>query len=85
MSDERFNLEITSGHIVLTADQIWPDGDGPDNPTAEDVLARIEADGGALTVLDGWFLDDNMMVYCSEVKPRPRTVVEAAAEATPIG
>lgn len=42
---------------TLTVDEIWPDGDAPENPTADDVRARIDADGDILSVIDSWNLD----------------------------
>jgi hypothetical protein len=37
MSDEKtFRVSITGDHILSTGD-IWPDGDAPENPTADDV------------------------------------------------
>jgi hypothetical protein len=31
-----------SGDVVLTPEQIWPDGDGPAHPTADDVRALLD-------------------------------------------
>jgi hypothetical protein len=36
-----FYIEITTGPVLLTKDEIWVDGDGPDNPTKEDVERLI--------------------------------------------
>lgn len=44
--------------VTLTDDQIWPDGDKPENPTTEDVAARIDDDGGFANVLNDWNLRD---------------------------
>lgn len=44
----------------LTASQIWPDGDGPANPTAEDVLDEMQQhDSTPWMVALGWSLFDD--------------------------
>lgn len=37
-----FYIEISTGLVLLTKDQVWPDGDGPENPTKEDVEDLIK-------------------------------------------
>jgi hypothetical protein len=32
---KRFIFEVQTQHVLAT-DEIWPDGDGPEDPTAED-------------------------------------------------
>lgn len=44
----KFEIKIT-GSCVLDEKQIWPDGDGPEIPTAEDVLRVIATQYG-----NGW-------------------------------
>jgi hypothetical protein len=51
-----FNLGI-SADVFLEIDEIWPDGDAPENPTAEDVIKVIKACGGAARVIRDWDLD----------------------------
>jgi hypothetical protein len=34
---KRFIFEVQTRHI-LTVDEVWPDGDAPENPTADDAL-----------------------------------------------
>lgn len=57
-SKKYFNFDF-NGHAVLSVDEIWPDGDAPENPTAEDVQKMIEgmyfSMGGFLS---DWNLDD---------------------------
>ena len=48
-----YTLEVT-----LSIEDLWPDGDAPDNPTEEDVEALIESDGGFPQIIDDWSLDD---------------------------
>jgi len=54
---KKFRLTYTMT-TDLTEAQIWPDGDAPPNPTAADVEAVIEKDGGWPKVLGNWYLDD---------------------------
>lgn len=44
--------------VTLSKKEIWPDKDGPKNPTAEDVTKVIEACGGFPKIIDTWNLDD---------------------------
>lgn len=48
---------------VLGIDQLWPDGDAPENPTAEDVLDLIEECGGAEMIIRDWNLPLEVSVY----------------------
>lgn len=50
------------GGAVIRWDEVWPDGDGPDNPTAEDVRAVIK-DIGIFTFLNDWEFSDTLVVY----------------------
>lgn len=55
--------------IIFTVDatldiyDLWPDDDAPENPTAEDVRALIEAGGGILQVTKDWNLADRHSEY----------------------
>lgn len=42
MSERTFYIEV-SDSATLTVDEIWPDGDAPENPTVDDVIERIKA------------------------------------------
>lgn len=44
---------------TLAVEDLWPDGDAPDNPTEEDVEALIESDGGFPKIIDDWNLQDD--------------------------
>lgn len=47
--------------LSLTADQIWPDGDWPENPTAKDVLEVMKNDASTpARLLSEWNLDDDI-------------------------
>lgn len=58
-----FTISIT-GSVTLTPEQIWPDGDAPENPTVEDARARVES-WGAVHVVD--FLDDDRRAFRVDV------------------
>lgn len=59
-----YTLEVT-----LNKDEIWPDGDAPANPTAEDVKDVILKCGGFPKIIEDWNLDDGS-------DPEPFTVTE---------
>lgn len=55
------------GSVVLSADDIWPDGDAPQNPTARDVLNVLKSQGRLLDVLVDWNLDEEFGLVVREV------------------
>jgi len=58
---KRFTIEITTGPIELDISEVWPDGDAPENPTAQDVLDLMLLDGLPY-VLKEWNLDTDLEV-----------------------
>lgn len=54
---------VKSFHISYTVqadlklEHIWPDGDAPENPTADDVRAKLNAHGPVDQVINDWALD----------------------------
>ncbi len=72
------------GFNELTVEQVWPDGDAPDNPTADDVAAVIKQCGGLRRVLDDWNLDRYLVITVSRPNPEwqdgPALIPELAAE-----
>lgn len=54
---KKFRITYTID-VTLDEADIWPDGDGPDKPTAEQVAALIRKEGGFPKVIDEWNLDD---------------------------
>ena len=42
MSGEKFFTITLQGDHSLTVEEIWPDGDAPDNPTDADVVAVLK-------------------------------------------
>lgn len=62
----RFRIEYAI-NVTLDESDIWPDGDAPEVPTVDDVLALIERGGGINRVLGEWCLNDNPFFELVEV------------------
>ena len=59
---DKFTIEVDS-FTEMCIDEIWPDGDAPKNPTAEDVARRIqESCLNAGDLLQEWNLDTTVTV-----------------------
>lgn len=56
-----------SGSVVLTEDEIWPDGDAPETPTYRDVLRRIGEWRSRGELIRDWSLDDVIDVEVNDV------------------
>lgn len=54
MSEDVYTISIEIPPILLGKGSIWPDGDGPTDPTSEDVIKLIEENYNSL----GHFFDD---------------------------
>lgn len=54
--------------VELYANELWPDGDAPENPTVSDVRRLIHKSGGIYRVLDDWNLREGAYVGISEGK-----------------
>ncbi len=84
MSEERrFQITITADHD-LAIDEIWPDGDAPENPTVDDVKRRIQECGGARGLWRDWGFDTDPEVDVCEVaplSPQQLAAIKALAEA----
>ncbi len=57
--DRVFDLSI-SIDVSIAASDLWPDGDGPENPTVQDVENLIKDCGGWDTVLTEWNLIESL-------------------------
>jgi len=66
-STKSFNFSIYTD-VVLTVDEIWPDGNAPENPTVADVVAVIDNCGGTRSVLRDWDLDNDLTLTISDGK-----------------
>jgi hypothetical protein len=56
MASEQFHFEYDGDH-TLTVEELWPDGDAPENPTTEQALARVrESCSGPRDLIGDWNL-----------------------------
>ncbi len=60
----RFGVEMF-GSLTLTAEEIWPDGDAPINPTTEDVAQRMR-DFGKTSLMNDWMLADYLSISVTD-------------------
>ncbi len=60
---ERFLIGVYA-NFDLTVEEIWPDGDAPENPTANDVAEKIESLGyyGPEAFLREWGMSHDLHV-----------------------
>jgi hypothetical protein len=59
-----FQFEL-SADVTLEVEDIWPDGDAPENPTVDEVLEVIRKCGGVRTVIRDWDLDNDLRLDVS--------------------
>jgi hypothetical protein len=64
-----FDFDL-SGYARLSVDDIWPDGDAPEDPTVADVEELIKKCGGKYRVIRDWDLDDDLDLTVTAVVPR---------------
>lgn len=50
----KFHIDL--GSTSLAVQDVWPDGDAPENPSAEDVATVMREYGGLHGVITGWNL-----------------------------
>lgn len=67
MSERVFTISVEADYD-LSVSEIWPDGDAPDDPTAEDVAAVMESCGTKRRVLHDWNIDDHNVTVDGRVK-----------------
>ncbi len=60
-SERTFEIEV-SGNWNLTVGEIWPDGDAPERPTAQDVIAEVEKTGRISALVQGWNLEPDTVL-----------------------
>lgn len=51
-----FHIEW-GGSADLSPRDIWPDGDAPENPTVDDVIAQMRKEGSLWSLARNWNLD----------------------------
>ena len=49
---------LYSCDVELDLEQLWPDGDAPENPTPADVYALVQKDGGFYSAIRSWNLEE---------------------------
>lgn len=54
----RFTLTY-SIMVDFSVDELWPDGDAPENPTADDVEGLIDSCGGWPRIISDWNLNED--------------------------
>lgn len=65
---------ISLGETELTVEEVWPDGDAPENPTAEDVATAMRSSRGP--VLSDWnLLPDEVEIFETRGRTRARVRV----------
>ncbi len=55
MTDRMFTITFET-ETVLSVSDLWPDGFHPTNPTVNDVVGLVDAEGGPNRVLHDWGL-----------------------------
>ena len=57
-----FSVWVDGPTWELTEEEIWPDKDGPEDPTAEDVIDAMKSYGRPGDVIRDWALDDGLKI-----------------------
>ena len=55
------------GETFLRVQDLWPDGDAPENPTVADVRALMRAEGPDWKVIREWDLDHDVVISVDRV------------------
>ena len=64
---KKFTINIECS-VDMDLDELWPDGDAPENPTAKDVEDLIEKCGGPVDIIDEWNLRDDFLLFVYQIK-----------------
>jgi hypothetical protein len=65
-----FTISISIDEL-LTKEELWPDGNAPENPTVDDVIRLIEKSGGVGGIIKDWNLlqfAEGSVRSCCEIK-----------------
>lgn len=65
----RFHITIEV-NVDLDYEELWPDGDGPLDPTEDDVRRLISKEGGPSRIIDEWNLQDDLDLYVHKLKEK---------------
>lgn len=63
-----FHIEV-GDEAFLTAEEIWPDGDAPENPTTDDVIEAIKASSSPYRFAGDWGFQNHVSVDGKPVWP----------------
>lgn len=58
---KQFDIDIFFVYRI-SVDEVWPDGDAPPDPTAQDVIEVINNHGGPVQIITDWDLDADLNV-----------------------
>lgn len=56
-----FHIEVRD-EALLDVDEIWPDGDAPENPTTEDVIEQIKKTSNRSSFMVDWGFEQHVTV-----------------------
>jgi hypothetical protein len=63
MTEPNTGFSVDLGSAYLTIDEVWPDGDAPENPTAQDVIEVMRQTSlRAYVIASEWNLLDGIEV-----------------------
>lgn len=66
-----FDIWIEGPIWPLTVEEIWPDGDAPENPSAEDVIEAMKSYGSSSMVIRDWNFDDGLVIHVDSLTYGP--------------
>lgn len=68
---KKFRIEY-SGSTDLTVEEIWPDGDAPENPKPVDVV-NLMRKTSKIQLLSSWNLDEDLDIHVVDVESKQIT------------
>ncbi len=63
MNQDTFEIWVEGPTYHLSTNEIWPDGDAPENPTDTDVIEAMKSYGRPFEVIRDWALDDGLEIH----------------------
>jgi hypothetical protein len=61
-TSEQRKFLISFPDVELSVDEVWPDGDAPEDPTPGDVIEQMRGYGGVTRVISAWQLIESLAV-----------------------
>lgn len=68
MTAKHFLIRVEAD-FYTDVDEVWPDGDAPAEPTADDVREVIRKSGGVVRFIEEWTLDQSGLLVTVDGKP----------------